>query len=245
MSHRFYVEPGDIQGGQAVVRGDEHRHLARASRLKADDEVILLDGRGGEIRAVIEKIRRDRTECAVLERCDTHIEAPIRLTVAVAVIKSQRMNWAIQKACELGVAAIWPFHAARSVRTHKGEQSNKVEHWNRVVISAAKQSGRALFPVVRPPLSFETLLTSASGFSPRLLFHQGAEADQWGRVPDRAQASEMIAVFGPEGGFTDGEFAAAREAGFEVVGLGPRTLRAETAVVAGAAILLHRLGDIK
>ena len=273
MHNRFYIEPASTGLAKVEISGEEHHHLARVRRMTAGQEVVLLDGKGLSARAVIDKVHRDYTELTILERASA-AEPALRIVAAMAVFKPQRMDWAVEKACELGVWSVRPFIAARSPQGAARDldaNAARLERWRRIAVSASKQSGRIFIPVVNPVVEFEEMIFAATT-EVRLLFHEHGKTEdldaalagglQRGRgescirpaeraitriapanQEEAANAFDVLAAFGPEGGFTDPEIAAAVKAGFTIAGLGPRVLRAETAIVAGIAIISNKLGE--
>ena len=244
MHNRFYIEPASTGLAKVEISGEEHHHLARVKRMTAGQEVVLLDGKGLSARAVIDKVHRDYTELTILERASA-AEPALRIVAAMAVFKPQRMDWAVEKACELGVWSVRPFIAARSPQGAARDldaNAARLERWRRIAVSASKQSGRIFIPVVNPVVEFEEMIFAATT-EVRLLIHEHGTTEDLDAALAGAASQEVLAAFGPEGGFTDQEVAAAVKAGFTIAGLGPRVLRAETAIVAGIAIISNKLGE--
>ncbi len=228
------------QGARVALDERACRHVAQVLRLRPGDALILFNGEGGEWRARLQVARRNHCEAEVLEYVDVDRESPLRVTLLQGISRGERMDFTLQKATELGVHAIRPVFCTRTQVRLSGERLEKrLRHWRGVLVHAAEQSGRTRLPELLPPCSFtEALAAHPSGL--RLVLDP-REA----RTPDRLQASEgsVLLAAGPEGGFTEEERRAAREAGFEGLRLGPRILRTETAALAALAALQTFWGD--
>jgi 16S rRNA (uracil1498-N3)-methyltransferase len=167
--------------------------------------------------------------------------APLAIHLGLGVSKGERMDFALQKAVELGVSSIAPLFTERSVVRLSGDRLGKREaHWRGVVIAACEQSGRRRLPALHPARSLETWLSQAHPF-PLLLHHRGG-LPLPSLPPPGASLSLLI---GPEGGLADGERSHAEHAGFASVRLGPRILRTETAPLAALAVVQALWGDLR
>jgi len=251
---RFYAPPGAFGPDEKSVKltADETRHARDVLRLQSGDEIFVFDGAGREFHCTIQTINRDSAELSVMAEVEpTRPESSLNLTLAIALLKGEKFDLVIQKSTELGVNRIVPLVAERAdVRPRDNEGAHKrVARWQRIALEAAKQTGRAYVPEILAPLAFKFLLTSAladiSTNVTRLMF---SERD--GRSLSEAthnfagQPAEIVALVGPEGGWTDEEIKLARQGGWEIVTLGGRTLRAETAAIAVVTLLQHRFGDL-
>ncbi len=228
---RFLVQ--DLAGGPVVrIGGDEAHHLLHVLRLRPGDEVVLFDGAGEQYRAVVTCCERETATARKLEALPLH-ESPLELVMAVAIPKSDKMILIVQKLTELGTDRMIPLLSQRTDVGAKARLSEKMARWRRVALEACKQSGRARLPRIEEPIRFEELL--AQELPPqRLLVCPGGG----GGLGNEPSPCSCIAAVGPEGGWTDGEVSAATDKGFKKIGLGPWTLRTETAAIAAAAILM-------
>src|ERR1700730_4878452 len=253
---RFYAPPVAFAPDKKSVTlgAEETRHARDVLRLQSGDQIFVFDGAGREFHCTVQTINRDSTELGVIAEVEpTRPESSLNLTLAIALLKGEKFDLVIQKATELGVKRIVPLDTERAdVRLRENDGANKrVARWRRIALEAAKQTGRAYVPEIAAPLTFNLLLPEAvedqelSMDVTRLMFSERggrplAEATNniAGRPP------RMVAVVGPEGGWTDEEIELAHEAGWEIVTLGGRTLRAETAGITVVALLQHRFGDL-
>jgi 16S rRNA (uracil1498-N3)-methyltransferase len=216
-------------------------HAARVLRLQVNDEVRLFDGRGGEWTARIARMKP--TVHVVLDAYEpTSREPALRITLVQALPAADKMDWVIQKAVELGVAAIRPVAARRSVVRLSGEKvERRLSHWRSVAVAACEQSGRNLLPLVAPLLDLPQYLAQERAQNETRLLMLPDTAT---RLRDLAEPAGPVSILvGPEGGFEEGEVQLAQLAGFVPTGFGPRVLRTETAGLAVVAAMMSTWGD--
>jgi 16S rRNA (uracil1498-N3)-methyltransferase len=236
---RFYLDQPLAQGARFTLPPGPARHAARALRLVADDSIILFNGNGGEYTARIERIQKDEVAVSLTGFADIERESRLRVMLAQGISSGERMDYTLQKAVELGVAAIQPIAAKRSVVKLAGERADKrVAHWQGVVTSACEQCGRNQVPRVSPPLTLANWLGQSGG---RLLFLSPLADARLADLP--APSGTDCLVAGPEGGFEADEIAALHAAGAIPVRLGARVLRTETAALAALAAMQTLWGD--
>ncbi|MBA2502816.1 MAG: 16S rRNA (uracil(1498)-N(3))-methyltransferase [Pyrinomonadaceae bacterium] len=255
---RFFAAPAQFDSDKARVTLDreETHHLRKVLRLTTGDEVFVFDGEGDEFLCVVEESGREaEATLAVRQRVPpAQAESPLDLTLAVALLKNEKLDWVVQKATELGVRRITPVMTKRAdvrVREEGETTRRRIVRLERLALQAAKQSGRARVPAVDAPIVFDDLLStsfsasSAAWAEKHLMF-----AERGGRGLAEvfseltAAPSRVTALVGPEGGWEDAEIEAARERGWMVITLGGRTLRAETAAITIVALLQHLCGDL-
>jgi 16S rRNA (uracil1498-N3)-methyltransferase len=249
MSVRLWVKPALLDGTELVLGGEDFHYLARVHRLAAGDDLTLFDGAGRQATARVLSVD-GRHDAITLRRGDIEASALVRataFTLIVALLKADKMDLVVQKATELGVAAIWPVACERSiVKLEPRRAEERVERWKKIAVEAARQSGRASVPEVLTPRPLAQALAEADARAPRLVFDERAESALAGALPAGGEPLDaLVLATGPEGGFTRAEIAEARERGFAVVGLGPRVLRAETAAIAALAVLGWAVGDLR
>ncbi len=241
---RLLVEPGSLCEGTRQVEGDDHHYLFRVRRLSAGDRLVLFDGEGAEAEAEVTSAGSRTGSLRVAAPHSVATGAP-RVSVILSIIKGERMDWCIAKLVELGVGRIVPLAAERSVvRLDRDRAERRAERYRAQVRAAAQQSRCAVLPPVDPVCQLAEALERVAGAELKLLLWEDPRAIPLrSALPERAPASVAFLV-GPEGGFTSAEVEQAQAAGFAAVSLGRRILRAETAAVAGAAILAYALNDI-
>ncbi len=237
---RFFIEQKLALGAQFLLPPGAARHAVRVLRLSHGDTLQLFNGQGGAYAARIEHIRKDEVAVRVTAFEDTDCESPLQVLLAQGISSGERMDYTLQKAVELGVTAIQPIAAKRSVVKLAGERADKrVAHWQGVVNSACEQSGRNHVPVVAQPLSLANWLAQRP--TGRLLFLSPQASARLADLPE-AQGLQIL-VAGPEGGFEPEEIAALESADAIAVRLGQRVLRTETAALAALAAMQMAWGD--
>jgi 16S rRNA (uracil1498-N3)-methyltransferase len=210
-------------------------------RLREGDEAVLFNGRGGEYVARVASIQRLRVALDVLQHRPIERESPLQVALVQGVSSSDRMDYTVRKAVELGVAAIHPVLATRSVARPKGERADsRRAHWQKVAISACEQCGRNKIPEVHPLTSLPDYLLGAPKDSFTVLLSPRSDLPLSKAVEGK---SSFVLAAGPEAGFDDDEEAAFAAAGFTPLKLGPRVLRTETAALAALAALSALRGD--
>jgi 16S rRNA (uracil1498-N3)-methyltransferase len=229
---RFFVDAPLAQAAQTFdLPAGAARHV-QVLRLQPGDALTLFDGRGGEWSAAVAAIGRSRVEVRLGAHQAVERELHCAVTLALGMPANDRMDNLIEKATELGVAAIQPLVCARSVLKLDGERAaKKAAHWQAVAVAAAEQSARTRVPRVAPVCRYADWQPQAAAKCWLL--------DPRARTPFAPAAADASALLlsGPEGGFTDDEETRARALGFVPVSLGARTLRADTAPLAALAVL--------
>ena len=220
-----------------VLPEDTAHHAARVLRLQEGDVAVLFDGRGGEYEARLSMPGRGQVVAEIGERRDVERESPLEVTLVQAVSSGEKMDFTIQKAVELGVAAIQPVLTVKSVvRLSAEREGKKLAHWRRVAIAACEQCGRNRIPDIGAPLPLERYRAPAESL--KILLSPSGSA----KLVTLARSPVTLAV-GPEAGFSDEEEQLLQRAGFVPVRLGPRVLRTETAALAALAALNALAGD--
>ena len=239
-SPRFYLNQPLAPGARFSLPPGPARHAAKALRLAVDDTVVLFNGRGGEYTARIECIHKDDVAVSITGFIDIERESRLRVMLAQGISSGERMDYTLQKAVELGITAIQPIAAKRSVVKLAGERADRrVMHWQGVVASACEQCGRNQVPIVATPLTLATWLGQHG--AGRLLFLSPQAEARLADLPAPAETDCLVA--GPEGGFEPEEIAALHAAGAIPIRLGPRVLRTETAALAALAAMQTLWGD--
>jgi len=243
---RFRIPRGKIHGPRAIIDDPgEIRHICKVLRLGEGDAVGLFDGEGGEYRAAITRISPGQIILTLApEGAPVRAESPLRIVLGMALLKSSKFEWLLQKATELGVSEVLPFSSSRVIPHREEEQSRgRLTRWEKIVAEAAKQCGRTLLPKVHPPCSFEEVLEKGRSEETKIFLWEKEVTKTLGDALMTTTPAIFLLV-GPEGGFSDPEALRAQELGFEPVRLGPRILRAETAAIAGITLLQYMRGDL-
>ena len=235
--------PGHISPGALLSLPDQAaHHVARVLRLGPGDAVRVFNGDGTEWDAQIVSSHKADVSVRVSDRHERDLESPLRVLLAQGISSRERMELTLQKAVELGVAAIQPLETRRSVVRLRDERaSRRIEHWQNLVIAACEQCGRNRVPVVHPIESLADWLGAIgrSGKESRVMLAPGAPQ----RLRELSQPQDVTLLAGPEGGLAPEEQELAVACGFQAVRLGPRILRTETAAMAAMAAMHALWGD--
>lgn len=246
---RFFAPPGSFNRDNVHLDSDEARYLREVLRLKAGDQVFAFDGEGREFQCTVEEARRDSSLLKIVSEIEpARPESPLQLTLAVALLKGEKFDLVVQKATELGVTSITPVTTKLAdIRLRdKSDAKKRVARWQRIALEAAKQSGRAVVPEVGEPMAFAECISNMPPSSVHLMFSERDGHSLLQALASQAKPVQAVtALVGSEGGWTDEELHSTREAGWEIITLGGRTLRAETAAIAVTALVQHLFGDLK
>jgi 16S rRNA (uracil1498-N3)-methyltransferase len=235
---RFFVE--QFTGQTAVIDGETAHHLGRVLRAQQGQLYELSDGEKVRLGR-IETVTRDRIEFALIEEIVSP-QPSLDLTLLLSVVKFDALEWAIEKATELGVSTIVPLAAARSEKALLVAAAKRADRWTKILIEASQQSRRVrvprLAPLMRPEQAF-----NAHGTGACVMLSEKSAAPPLREVLAGQAAMKAVLAIGPEGGWTDDELAVATRAFFREASLGNLILRTETAVIAGLASLNYALGE--
>jgi len=240
---RIHAEGPLAEGAEIELPASGAYHVARVLRLRPGAPLIVFDGTGIDWQGEVTAVDGD----SVIVRLDARLagtrESPLGIVLVQGLSRSDRMDWTLQKAVELGVAAIAPVLTARSVvRLDEAQARRKLEHWRAIVIAACEQCGRSRLPVVQAPRPLRDHLATTERTGTRLVLAPGSPASLAG-MTNVARRAELLV--GPEGGLDEEEIGAAERAGYVPVRVGPRTLRTETASVVALTILQALWGDLQ
>lgn len=226
MADRYYCSPF-IHGDRALLEGQEAQHLGKVMRAGPGTRVVLFDNSGDQFEAEIEEVQRQKIVLRVLSQDSVCRELPACLTLFTALPKGDRQRWLVEKAVELGVTRLVPLITARSVVK---PNDKTIERLERTVIEASKQCGRNRLMEIAAPQTWNEILAKEAG-GDRAVIRLIAHPVPNEQLPADIQGPIDVAV-GPEGGFTEEEVRQALDAGWQVIGLGSRILRIETAALA-------------
>lgn len=249
---RFYC-PCLLTVEQSLTLPEEvFRHAIQVLRLQVGESLLLFNGEGGEYLANLTEINK-RSATVLIQSFDpSERESSLALTLVQALVKPDKMDFALQKAVELGMSAFQPLITQRSVvRTDKEKIEKKLQHWQAVTISACEQSGRTRLPKIYAPQTLDQYLSELNDSTTYLLLAPGSRQDlsQVTVNTDHTNATKhstkhLAVLIGPEGGFTTEEVEACLAAKMQGITLGKRILRAETASTSVLAILQLLHGDL-
>ncbi|WP_101925162.1 MULTISPECIES: 16S rRNA (uracil(1498)-N(3))-methyltransferase [Luteimonas] len=239
---RAFVDRPLAIGGTVELPGDAAAHLVRVLRLREGDACVLFNGDGVDHDARLTAVGKRGASAEILASRTVNLESPLSITLVQGIARGDKMDWILQKATELGVAAFVPVSSDRSEVKLDAERAGKRHaHWRSVVVAACEQSWRSRIPDVAPPRSLAAALADLPADASRWLLDPDAVS---GSATMAAPSGGIVLAIGPEGGWSANDRAALIAAGFDGLRLGPRILRTETAGMAAIAALQMRFGDL-
>lgn len=238
---RLFIDMSLMTGEVIVLPRDKAHHITHVLRMRMGDSIKLFNNLGAEYESKIIDICKKSVQLVIGESCAVTNESPLTINLCLAIARGQHMDFSIQKAVELGVKNIIPVVSEFSnVKIQDNRMQNKLMHWQNIIISATEQCGRVCLTQIKDPVSFTEWLCSDSAKT-RLILHPASQQSLSNINPSD---NELTLIVGPEGGFSDTEIEQAQEKGCEPIGLGPRILRTETAVVSAVSNVQQLWGDL-
>jgi len=262
LAERFLVAAAELDKDVARITGDELKHLKTVMRLKAGDAVEVFDGAGRGHEGILTDVDASRALVEVGSPITISKESPVRIVLGQGIPKSDKMDFIIQKATELGIGAVCPLSLARCVVRLEGDAKSKGRQarWQKVAAEAAKQCGRLRVPAVMAPMDLASFIRSIGAFDMFLVpWEEGGQSlrvalgsalgeARYPRDPATATGNQdargVFMLIGPEGGLTREEIHMCKAAGGKILSLGPRILRTETAGLALISVLQYVWGDV-
>lgn len=234
---RFFIDAPLSIGQHALPEAHAH-YISRVLRHSVGDAVQLFDGSGNEYLGELTEVGKKTVRVELSERIAGQPESPLSIHLGQGLSRGERMDWAIQKATELGATEISPIVSERcEVRLKDDRADKRMGHWRQVAISACEQCGRSVVPVIHPPISLNDWLAQIDS-ELKLVLHPVAEP-----LASHAKPQSLAFLIGPEGGLNEAEVEQAKAQGFHAARLGPRVLRTETAPVVALSIAQQLWGD--
>lgn len=249
--HRFLVESDALHGAQVVLPPRVSHQICKVLRMQPGDHILVLDGSGWEMEVALVRVNREEVVGELLDRRLAGGEPRVHITLCQSLLKQDRFEWVLQKCTEIGVGAFVPMISQRTVvREVSAVGDHKLTRWKRVVAESVEQSRRGRVPVLHDVIEFRQAVLRHGEPSSLSLIPWEEERGTGLRTVLARAASQNLPVgswtlfIGPEGGFGEDEVAFARDHGVVPVTLGPRILRAETAAVVAASLVLYELDDL-
>ena len=236
---RLYT-PDILNTGQKIELDNDNAHYVRTVlRLKQDQALILFNGLGGEFLCKFDEVSRKRVVASIVEAIDRTVESPLKVTLGLGVSRGDRMDWAVQKAVELGVNNLTPLVTERCVvKFNTDKKQQRLQHWRNIVQHATEQSSRTMLPQLNEITDIDSWVKEQQGL--KVFLDPYAEQSLTQLKPEHMHVTLLS---GPEGGFSNEERKLAVKAGFIPVRLGGRILRTETASLAALSAVQMLWGD--
>lgn len=241
---RFFVTPDQVGEDKIRIQGSDVNHMKNVLRMRPGEEVMVSDGNNRQYRCRVEDYPEGEAVLAILEAGLVDTELPSRIYLFQGLPKQEKMELIVQKAVELGVCQVIPVQTRRCVvKLDAKKAAKKVQRWQQIAESAAKQAGRGYIPAVSEVMTFQEALAFSETLDIRLIPYELADGMEGTRkILDEIRPGQSVGIFiGPEGGFEKEEVGRAVEAGAMPITLGKRILRTETAGITVLSILMYRL----
>jgi 16S rRNA (uracil1498-N3)-methyltransferase len=237
---RIYTTQRLRSNAVVVLEPEASRHLARVLRLVVGDSLTLFNGSGGEYLSSITAVDKKKVQVLTGAHLRRECESPLDIHLGIALSRGERMDWIVQKATELGISALTPLSTKHTGVKLVGDRADKkIHHWQQIAISACEQCGRNRTPTIHSLHGLDNWLDATVAERKFVLHHRADNLTEQNQSP-----TSIALLIGPEGGLDEGEIAAAEQAGYSSLKLGPRVLRTETAPLAAIAILQEKWGDM-
>lgn len=238
---RLYVDAALNVGGRIELDDAAAHYVRSVLRMKQDQAIVLFNGQGDEYEARFSEISRKSVRVEIERLVTRDVESPLSIHLGLGVSRGDRMDWAVQKAVELGVTQLTPLITERCViKFNDDKKQQRFEHWQGIIRHAAEQSGRTRLPLLQPVMSFAEWIDGQVGL--RVFLDPYANRSMHDVTPEQQQ---LTLLSGPEGGFSDQERQFAQQAGFIPVRMGARILRTETAVLSALTAAQTLWGDFR
>lgn len=237
---RFYCPEVRAESQLFTLPAAAHRHAVQVLRLKKGDMLRVFDGQGFECDAELVEVSKRDSQVRLGQAITVENESPLEITLLQGISRGERMDFALQKAVELGVTKVIPVATERcNVQLSNGREEKRLNHWSGVMISACEQSGRSFVPELTNVMELDEALL-ASDAQCQLVLNPLARSG----FKQVEKSDSLSLLIGPEGGLTEQELLQANKGGFQSVRFGPRILRTETATVAALAVVQTLWGDL-
>ncbi len=242
--HKFFATTDQFLGDTIFFTQDDYSHIVKVLRLKKGEEVLVGDTEGREFLCSFEEAKAEKAIFTIKEILKNDAEPSVKVTIFQGVPKSDKMDFIVQKATELGVFKIVPVMMARSVKKPKDEERLGVR-WNKIAYESAKQSKRGLIPKVEGIVNFEQAIELSKACAKQFILYENEEKNKIRDYLKNIGENFSIAFFvGPEGGFSEEEISKATDAGIMCLSLGKRILRTETASLCALAAIMYETGNL-
>lgn len=244
--HRFFISPEQIKGTEVTLKQPQAHQIRNVLRMHPGERIVVLDNSGWEYLVELKAVDRDEIKGEILEKRLNPSEPFTKITLYQALLKGEHFELVLQKGTEIGVVSFVPLISERCIVGDADYVEKKRERWERIITEAAEQSGRGMLPKLEEPVLFAKAcrdLKLRGGFA--ILPWEGEKKRSLREALTGEKKPFSISIFiGPEGGFSEKEVEMAHRYGIITVSLGPRILRAETAGIVAAALVLYELGDM-
>ncbi|UYM18057.1 16S rRNA (uracil(1498)-N(3))-methyltransferase [Endozoicomonas euniceicola] len=238
---RIYFPQPMNAGAMVELTDSAANHVGKVLRMKPREPLILFNGEGSAYQGRIESVSKKSVMVLLERQIEKTVESPLSIHLGQSLSRGERMDYAIQKATEVGVTEITPLFSERcEVKLNQERMEKRLRHWQQVAISACEQCGRNRVPVIHPAIYVDEWMAQQTSDLKFVLHHRTER-----RLEGYDQPASVSLLIGPEGGLTADEIERAEQQGFNALALGPRVLRTETAPVSAITLMQYLWGDVR
>ena len=245
--HKFFVSSCNFCGNTVNIEGEDVKHISKVLRMKPLDKIFINNCEGQEFLGQIESIDKKNVIVKIIEHLDVNNESNINIHLYQGLPKSTKMDFIVQKTCELGISSINPVIMERVVVKSEIAQFEKTDRWQKIALEACKQCKRSIIPAINKPVLFTDMLNKLKHMDIIIVPYENEKGlgikDLKNKLKDMKE-KEIAIVVGPEGGFSESEIDLLKENKAHIVTLGSRILRCETAAITSCAIVQYEFGDL-
>ena len=242
--HRFFVDPNYFSGERITLPPAIAHQIRNVLRLRVGSAILVLDNSGAEYEVLLRQVDRQQVIGEAVAKRPSPNEPTVQLTLYQALMKRDKFEWVLQKGTEIGVSAFVPLVTQRSLVQDVDLKANKQARWHKIITEAAEQSRRGRIPELHPPQTLVQALESHPAQPGLIAWEEEDSLRLRGALVEGERPSHISLFIGPEGGFATEEVEAAQAAGIQAITLGKRILRAETAALVAAALVLYELDQM-
>ena len=242
--NRFFIDPSAIQGNQVEIPTEVSRQIRKVLRLKEGTHICLLDNQGFAYESKIHYLDENSLTVSIICQRKAEGEPTIPVTLFIALTQREKFEWILQKCTEAGVCCFIPVITARSIVRNPKDVLSKMERWNKIIQEASEQCERGLVPQLKPPVFYKEAINKPLSETVKIFFWEDEDQNQTLSQliePQRKTISDVALFIGPEGGFSPEEAILAKDAGWNMVSLGKRIFRMETAAIAASILTLYEI----
>lgn len=245
--HKFFVLKDNIIENMAYISGEDVKHIYKVLRLEPGDNISINNCAGEEFSAVIKSVNKEQVQAQILKKLSLNNESSLDIYLFQGFPKATKMDLIVQKATELGVKGIVPVFTERVVVKNKQGEFKKIDRWKRISKEACKQCKRSIIPEIKCPVEFEEMVKVLPSMDLIVVPYENEEnlgIKKLASAIDRNKIKKVAIIIGPEGGFSDEEIVSLKGLHANIVTLGPRILRTETAGFVAVSLLMYEFGDL-
>ncbi|MDV3428683.1 MAG: 16S rRNA (uracil(1498)-N(3))-methyltransferase [Bacillota bacterium] len=245
--HKFFVPPENFEGNQAVITGDDVKHIYKVLRLTKGEKISINNLNGKEFIGEIADVTKEKVTVKILEQQEVYSESSIDIHLYQGMPKASKMDGIVQKGTELGVNRIIPLWTKRVISRREEASKSKADRWRKIAIEACKQCKRSKIPEIEQGIDMKELYLRLKSYDLIMVPYENSENYGIKAVKEKLKDKEIkniAIIIGPEGGFEEDEIEKLKALGGEIVTLGKRILRTETAGIITSAVIQYEFGDL-